>query len=108
MAREAFGAAQENYALSLAQRALDLTLAYRFDGTHPTWLLDTDGWRLPTDNAWGLSDFSGNFAEGVQVRYGSYPEAATVDPCGPAEGFEHVLRGGSGTVRLHIVRMITP
>jgi hypothetical protein len=86
----------------------DLTLADSFEGTHPMWLLDTDGWRLPTDNAWGLSDFSGNFDEGVQVRYGSYPEAATVDPCGPAEGFEHVLRGGSGTVGLHIVRMITP
>jgi formylglycine-generating enzyme required for sulfatase activity len=45
-------------------------------------------------NAWGLSDMSGNLAEMVWDRYGQYPEQPVVDPMGPLEGSNHVVRGG--------------
>ena len=46
-------------------------------------------------NAWGLYDMHGNVSERCADRYGKYGSAAESNPEGPAEGNEHVLRGGS-------------
>jgi formylglycine-generating enzyme required for sulfatase activity len=54
-------------------------------------------------NAWGLHDMIGNALEWCNDWYDQYPgegsadieQAVTVDPTGPAQGEQHVLRGGA-------------
>ena len=46
-------------------------------------------------NAWGLYDMHGNVCQWCQDWLEKYSELAAVDPQGPAQGFRHVLRGGS-------------
>ncbi len=46
-------------------------------------------------NAWGLYDMHGNVCQWCQDWLDKYAEQVAVDPQGPAQGFRHVLRGGS-------------
>jgi sulfatase modifying factor 1 len=46
-------------------------------------------------NAWGLYDMHGNGFQWCQDWYGDYPQNDTVDPRGPENGQDRVLRGGS-------------
>jgi formylglycine-generating enzyme required for sulfatase activity len=57
--------------------------------THPT------GQKRP--NPWGLLDMHGNVAEWCQDAFdpGYYKSSPEKNPCGPTEGNEFVLRGGS-------------
>lgn len=57
--------------------------------THPV------GQKKP--NAWGMYDMHGNVYEWVQDHYGPYPTTQAIDPTGPPEGKDIVLRGGSWT-----------
>ena len=45
-------------------------------------------------NPWGLYDMHGSLYEWVMDWYGPYDEKQKVDPVGPAEGKERVMRGG--------------
>jgi formylglycine-generating enzyme required for sulfatase activity len=52
------------------------------------------------ENSFGLLNMLGNVSEFCQDwyaddAYAAYPEAGISDPTGPAEGTEHVIRGGS-------------
>jgi len=71
---------------------------FAFFGGVNWWVTDTskvgEG-RLP--NAWGLYDMHGNVYEWCLDWYGPYETSITprVDPTGPSEGTEKVVRGGS-------------
>jgi len=49
-------------------------------------------------NAWGLHDMHGNLFQWCQDWYGEYPHIDVVDPQGPNDGKERVLRGGASNV----------
>jgi len=70
-------------------------------GSH-AWLADNSGKRThpvgqKKPNAWGFYDMHGNVAEWCNDVYdaGYYRNSPAVNPHGPAEGKQNVLRGGS-------------
>jgi formylglycine-generating enzyme required for sulfatase activity len=46
-------------------------------------------------NAFGLYDMHGNVAQWCQDRFGKYPQHRVIDPQGPKDGGNRILRGGS-------------
>ncbi len=51
------------------------------------------GQKVP--NAWGLFDMHGNVWEWCWDRFGAYEAGPVVDPVGPSDGSDRVIRGGS-------------
>ena len=59
------------------------------------YLRRTSPVRKYKQNDWGIYDMHGNVAEWCWDYYGPYRDVLTeVDPTGPSEGSEHVVRGG--------------
>ncbi|MFQ5559342.1 MAG: formylglycine-generating enzyme family protein [Nitrospinota bacterium] len=56
-------------------------------GTHPVG--------LKTVNPWGLHDMLGNVWEWCEDWFGEYEGGRAIDPTGPEEGSDRVIRGGS-------------
>lgn len=91
-----------------AARAGTTTATYNGDisdpGADPT--VDAIAWYRPNSNRkpyspgikdpndYNLVDMSGNVAEWVWDRYGSYPSSQQTDPTGPTTGDKRVVRGG--------------
>ena len=55
-------------------------------------------------NAFGLFDLHGNVMELCHDWYGSYTRAPAVDPLGPSQGSDRVIRGGAFDIRPMNVR----
>ena len=64
------------------------------------WHLNNSGYRThPVGgkevNPWGLFDMLGNVSEWCRDWYGNYTAEPAIDPTGPVEGVQRVLRGNS-------------
>ena len=64
----------------------EVYLDYKWSGTQVV------AGKIP--NPWGFFDMTGNVREWCLDRYGAYKGRPLIDPTGPAEGSEFVVRGG--------------
>jgi formylglycine-generating enzyme required for sulfatase activity len=58
-------------------------------------------------NAWGLKDMLGNVWEWVYDWFGDYSEEPILDPLGPNEGSDKVIRGGAWGSAPWLCRVVT-